>query len=280
MKGHQQTARGSEAPREHHLSELKAERLLAGELAGEALAEVMAHIEACGSCGRYVEALRTSDAEVRQQRPPMRVTRLPAARARSGGSTRRWGRAVGPPLAVFGAVAAVLIAVWWLPPDVPEGGADGSPAVEPDQVRSKGTGLGFEVYVKAEGGPRLVTSGDAVAPGDAIGFRIRSDFNWFFMIVGRDEAGGVYLCHPQTGQSGVLQAKSEGEDVEQAMELDGILGRERFVLLVCPSPFTFQDVDEVLRGARPDEGFGSLPLLRGGCQQREVVLHKLGARGE
>jgi hypothetical protein len=131
------------------ISELMIDRLLAGELAGEAAAQIRAHAEGCTSCGGLLR-----DAEAVLQRfaaaPP------PAWLARPRVSAVSVAGGVVAVVALAAAVAIVIAPSW----REPAGGRELA-------LRTKGKpSLG--VFVSHRGELQRTGSGEVVAPGDRL----------------------------------------------------------------------------------------------------------------
>lgn len=266
-----------------HLSELQANAYLLGELSATQLPRVDAHLSSCETCTQYLETLRGVDAaapvpewlarmpaELREARPaptpgvstPERPNHraVPRTSDERRPRARRRGRVIwGGAAVAVAAVAAVLLIV------VPK------PAPTPDDVvLRKGSDFALEVFATDGGAPREVSTGDAVAAGERLGFRVRSGRVGYLMIAGVDDKGSAYVCHPKSGPAQRLQPSSDATVLGSAVELDDVAGRERIVGLWCPDSFAFEDIVTTLQqGAN-----APVPLLREGCAQREVLLEK------
>lgn len=270
-----------------HISEHQANGLLLGELDATTRGALQAHLDGCVQCRDYLEVLEARDEQLRQMAVPRWLKMAPALtqtpeepseenpeetpeepprRASRPGAGRGW-------LGLVVAAAAVVLMAWLLVPILQ------TESPEPhDDIRRKQGGVGFEVYVDAVKGGRLLASGDPVHPGDRVGFRVHPDRPGFMMIAGRDSAGGVYLCYPQSGVSQPIKPSGQGQVVAQAMELDDVPGFEQFILTVCPEPFSFREFEGHLKQAAPISPLRRLPTWREGCEQREVVLRKSDQR--
>lgn len=164
-------------------------------------------------------------------------------------------------------VSAAAALLWlWGP------AADALKATQPEElVRLKSSGHRFEVYIHDGQRVRVAQGGDEVHPGDRVGFKIVPNPTGHVMIVGVDQTGSPYLGYPQdlSGASKEFELGPGSVELDQALELDHVLGQERFILLICPTAFTFDQLSEAIHN-HP----GEQPLLEG-CAQRELSLQKV-----
>lgn len=239
--------------RDGHLTDLALERFLAGELQGEALAEVEAHLAECEDCADRVAAAQlVVPAFEALQAPDLSVLPEPA--------NRPWGgfRAVA-----LAAVALAGAGVW----------VSASQGPDDPGVRLKGAGLALEVFVDGEP-PRQLEAGDEVVPGDKLGFRVRAGQDGHLIVLGRDETGSVYPCLPARPGPSQPHARSDAPvDVEAAVVLDAVLGTEQFVAIHCDSPPAWDELAEAVRTRMGDGG-----PLAAGCVHEVVEVEKVRAR--
>lgn len=153
-----------------------------------------------------------------------------------------------------------------------------TPIDDPGGIRAKGAGIELEVYVARPDGSHRLASGDPVAPGDRLGFRLGVTQPGYVLVAGVDEAGSAYLCHPQDTAMAVMRdAVATPQVVDDAIRVDDTPGRERLVALRCPAGFSFDDVHDRLVAAARAAGDGELETLIPECGQHEVWLQKDGA---
>jgi hypothetical protein len=88
------------------------------------------------------------------------------------------------------------------------------------------------------------------------------------MIVGVDDSLKPYTCYPQGIESSQKRESIKvAEDLDQAVELDSILGREEFVAYFCNDSFGKEQAYHWAKSSGDD------PLPEG-CVRRSVVLQK------
>ncbi len=122
---------------------------------------------------------------------------------------------------------------------------------------------------------RLLVSGAAGFLGSHLAARLLRDGH---EIVGVDNLGSAYICHPQNngGLSLAYPAHDEPVTVNEAMRFDGRASHERLIALCCPQPFALSGVEETLRHiGRTLAANVPAPLLLEGCTQQETVLTKV-----
>jgi hypothetical protein len=213
------------------------ERALAGELGPEARSAIEAHAQACPDCAR-----RWALAEPGPRPEP---------------ANRGW-------IAALAALAAAALMGLVL-----------RPAAGPVEERytAKGAGLVLEVYRDAEGPDERLLDGASALPGDRLGFRLQSAEAGQLLVVGVDDRGQIYPCHPQGAAPASVRVEAQAEAVElpAAVQLDPTPGVERIVALRCAEPFDLEELRSALMGL---PGEGPVPALRAGCAQDIVRLHK------
>jgi hypothetical protein len=239
--------------RDGHLLELGMERALAGELGPDSRAAIEAHAQACPDCAR-----RWALAQERPELPPLRLS---PALAQPDPSPEPANRGWIWALAALAAGALVGLGLR------PVGG------LEEERYTAKGAGLVLEVYRDAEGPDERLLDGASARPGDRIGFRVQSAEAGHLLVVGVDDRGQVYPCHPQgpAPAAARLEPQAGAVDLPAAVQLDPTLGVERIVALRCAEPFDLEELRPALIGLPPE---GPVPALRAGCEQDIVRLHK------
>lgn len=223
--------------RSGHLTDLAIDRYLHGEL-GDAADE---HLGGCEACRRRVDEARAFDAA---------VVVLPPR-----GKRARWW-----PAAVAGAVAAAAAVVLAV-------GSGGS-GPRGDGLRAKGGAFHVEVHAHDGARSRRLATGDAVRPGERLGFRVQARDAGYLLIVGHDARDHLYVCYPQDtrGAAARVEPAARPRAVDQAVRLDDVPGRESIHAVFCPRPFTLADV-------APASGSGP-PSLPAGCTRQIYELEK------
>ncbi|MCB9731730.1 MAG: DUF4384 domain-containing protein [Deltaproteobacteria bacterium] len=156
----------------------------------------------------------------------------------------------------------------------------GDPAA-PD-TRLRGGAFDLEVWVHDGEAARPVATGDAIRPGDRVGFRVKARADGHLLVAGVDREGHVYVCYPQGASDGSapFAATAEPVELDQAMRFDAVPGEERLVAFFCDVPITLAEVAPRLRAESTALTMAdALPRLRADCAQEEVVLRKTGAGG-
>ena len=232
---------------EECLSDLALDRLVMGEVDRQAPAVV--HLETCATCRARLVELEAASRPFLSDRP---ARRSPAPRAR-----RRWAW-LGATTALAGAAAFAL----WTRPTA-------------ERTRFKG-GPVLEVIVRhGDGRVESISPGAALAPNDAIRFRLSTQTAGFLSIVGLDAAGHVTPYVPTTGAALAVPA-GKGQLLDGSIILDDTPGSERVVALHCAKPI---DIDAaVAAGKRALSSANGDPKLVGdfglGCVQASVWFTK------
>jgi hypothetical protein len=202
------------------LSNLRLDTLMVGELDAVAARDAERHLASCARCAARRRELADVAQDLFARRPTLgrASTGRPSPVAPSLQTGRRWGWRLG---AIAGAgvatVAAMLLVV----------------ARPSDGWRAKGAGVTFEAFLlHPRGDVALVLDGDRLSPGDRLRFRVTSTRPGYVAVVSVDPAGEVSSYLPPTRMLDELPA---GRSVELggSAELDGRLGRERLLAVVC-----------------------------------------------
>ena len=195
------------------LSDLALDRLVMGEV--ERHAPAVVHLDTCATCRARLTEL---EAASRPFLSEPRARRSPAPRAR-----RRWAW-LGATTALAGAAAFAL----WTRPTA-------------ERTRFKG-GPVLEVIVShGDGRVESISPGAALAPNDAIRFRLSTQTAGFLSIVGLDAAGHVTPYAPTTGAALAVPA-GKGQLLDGSIILDDTPGVERIMALVCERPMAVEAV--------------------------------------
>lgn len=230
------------------LSDLLLDRMRAGErLHRSERAHAEAHLRSCSACAQRKEALAD---DARAFDVPLR---LPPAR-------RPFARAFRLGLGLAATAAAALLLV--VGTDVPA----------PD-VRGKGAGTLALIARNPDGTIERVLPGDALAPGDAIRFEVRTSEPAVVAVLGIDAAGAV------TPYVEEVAIEAGGPQVlPGAILLDETLGPERIVALFCREPIgraaLVQAGIEALERAGGDPA-DELVLEVSDCLQTSLLIRKV-----
>ena len=287
-----------------HLTELTVNRLTARDLEHAEREVVESHLESCDACREKIEQIKAFDADL--ELPPLKVVPLKTEHANTSGATSAANISESsstlerepdpdaqdnengtlemlPPaqnkriwvLAAVGAAAAVLLVfiVDLNPPGLDPGSDNGVSPADRSTVRVKGSQpLDFDVYIHDGDGARQADDGEVVHPGDRIGFRVNAPFDGHLMVLGVDNTKSPYLCYPQNNRARSLPISSSqgSHQLDAAMRLDNVLGRERMIAVLCPSSFSF---DQAVARVKP----GSDAVASKGmseCIEEELTLVK------
>ncbi|WP_437775119.1 zf-HC2 domain-containing protein [Sorangium sp. So ce1097] len=255
-------------------SDLRLDRLLAGELAPAEEQATRAHLDGCARCAGRFAALEAGRAAFLADPPPLR---LPAApRAAAPAARRPRARALFPAVTAALGAAAALAAVLFVdrsppPPAEPRGddrGAERAPAAPSTRIKGSGGRIGFHVArgeVVAPGGP-----GEVVHPNDRLQFTYSTADAGYFALLSVDGARKASVYFPAGDVAAPIQP---GEDVPlpSSVVLDGTLGAEVIHGLFCDAPVALEPLRAALEAA-PER-----PPAPAGCRVDRVSLDKRAA---
>ncbi len=250
--------------RHGHLLELGAYRLIQGECSPAQEAAAQAHLEGCALCQERMALARE---QVGAALPPMpallesasvepapAVAELVPLRPRRA----RWVATAG----VVMAMAAAALVVLRPPPD--------------EVYTTRGGPDWFQLYRSDGDAVTRVSTGETVAPGDRIGFRVApGEAGAHVLVFGLDSAGALYPAWPAGGAPSAawLPGAEEPVDLELAILLDDTPGTEHIVALACGEPLSWGALEAAVAPHRAVPG-GDLPRLLPGCEQAEHRLVK------
>lgn len=225
-----------------HVSDLRWDRLLAGELDDATKVELLAATATCPTCAtRHAELIRERDSFV--ERPPF----VPRRAARS----RRW---IAMPV-LLAAVGAIMIAVR----------ARQEPQRPADRLKGAGPVLVVEAGAQAQLAP--IASGDRIRPGDYVQAGYSAGRAGFGAVLGRDGRGQTSVYVPSRGDTMVALPAGTLRSFPESTVLDGVLGDEVLIVVWCEA-------------ARPLAALAAELDARGdiaehdGCWHRRIVLIK------
>jgi len=227
-----------------HVSDLRWDRYLAGELSADETAASLAHAEGCERCGARMRELSAGRDAFTERPIPMTF-----ARAKRG-SRRGW---IGGAATLVAAAAVLVLVV-----------RSGEP---PSEERAKGTGPVLILTGGRDGAMVPLASGDAVHPGDSLQAGYSSTRDGFGAVLSHDGAGQVTSYVPSTGAT--LAALPAGTDrtFPESTILDAVVGSETLYLVWCE---TREPLAPLLAQVRVG-GDLTVPI---GCHTRMVVVEK------
>ena len=269
-----------------HLSDLRLDQLLAGELDPPSEAALRSHLVACVPCTHRHGTLLAGAAQVRSD--PRFAALGPAIRERFATADARPERAQARrsswTTAVFAACAvAAAVSVLVRRPDT---AVDARVAAADSRIKGN---LALDVFVRRAGaGARVETllAGDPVHPGDQLRARVRAATRGHFGVFAVDSPPPPA---PSPAVASYLPAGGELAGVEAgapllldgAVELDAALGRELLLGVLCPSPRRKEsiaaDLGATLTAAGGDPVRADWHRAVPGCTVTSLWLRKVAA---
>jgi hypothetical protein len=240
-----------------HVSDLQWDRLLAGELAGDAGEAARAHAARCPACEARRRAIVAERDAFR-----LRPVAFSLSRPHRG---RRWRWF--PVLVPAAAVAAALIALWSRvhDPGLGDRTEDGGAVAAADRV--KGHGQTLLLFAGHPGALSPVGSGDVVHPGDYLQAGYTAAQDGFGAVLSRDGAGAATVYVPPDGDAMVPLAAGGARSFPRSTILDATLGGERIAIVWCRTAHPLAPLVDALRAGQPI----AAPV---DCTVREVTLDK------
>ncbi len=223
-----------------HVSDLRFDRLIAGELDDTAAASVRADASACVVCSTRLAHL-TRESELFARRPPLVA---PSRR-------RMWW--IAAPV-VIAAAAAVMV---FVRTDAPSGERTKGPD-EPSLIVLTGA---------PEQRPHVLSSGDRVRAGDYVQVAYSAKRDGFGAVLSRDGAGTTSVYVPADGSVMVPLPAGISAAYPSSTILDDTLGVENLVVLWCDRPLGLQALVAELAA----NGDVAAPQ---GCTARRVTFTK------
>jgi hypothetical protein len=226
-----------------HISDLRWDRWLAGELSADETAASLAHAEQCARCGDRMRELSI-------ERDRFRERPIPIAFARA----RRAPRWIAGGAMTLVAAAAVLVLVLRAGPD-------------PDGDRTKGAGGPSLIVAGGKHGVLVpLSTGDVIHPGDSLQVGYTSERDGFGALISRDGAAAVTAYVPAQGPTLAPLPAGTDREFPQSTTLDAVVGTEVLYIVWCPTALPLAPLlAEVTRGE-----LGAHP----GCHHRKLVLEK------
>jgi hypothetical protein len=233
------------------LSDLALDQLAAGETATALVTEAReAHLRQCAAC----EA-RRADLEAQRAAVLARWPRLTAVEAIA---PRR------PPLRLAWLTGGLALAT--------VAGLFATQALSPTaRSRTKG-GFALEVFVKhADGRVEALLPDAAVTEGDALRFRVSADGAGGVVTLLGIDAGGAIASYDPTPQAPPELVPGERRLLSGSIVLDGSVGPERVLALLCPDRKQAASAVDGLRHAARD----GAPPVPPGCRQATFPFRKV-----
>lgn len=209
-----------------HVSDLRWDRLLAGELPEDQATEARTHAAGCERCGSRLTELTAGRDAFTVNRTPFDLARdrdisaLPQVIAFA--PRRKRGVWIGVAGAIVAAAAIVFLVVRPRGPDAGE--------------RSKGGGPDLVLVVTRDARQIPVSSRDQVFPNDVLQAGYSSTRDGFGAVLARDGAEGVFAYVPSSGDQMLALPAGDNRTFPQSTTLDDVVGQERVVVVWCEAP--------------------------------------------
>lgn len=195
-----------------HVSDLRWDQLVAGDLAAADAARAEEHARACARCAARYDQLRADAAAFAAIAPP-----LPASPAPRQGRRARWIA-----LGATAAAAAIVLVI-------------ARPAPSSD-TRTKGGGPSLVLAAGRGTAIAPLASGDRLHPGDSLQAAYTADRAGYGAVLSRDGAGAAGAYVPSRGDVTVALPAGAMASFPESTVLDDVTGDEVIVVLWCASP--------------------------------------------
>lgn len=247
-------------------SELALDKLHAGELDDNAVAEHAASCEHCvvrmAERAQGFDAIGGVDADALLRQIEARL-----APAQKPSWVERLARLLFPKQG-FGMVSvlalfAVVVGATWLVVRDQDTTTDAT--TTGDVIRSKG-GVGLRVFRKRGNDQTEVFSGSDFRSGDELRFKVSLQEAGYAMVVGVEASGRLWSAFPIDGDAAERFGEGKDQSLDEAIELDDSSGREWLHLVACPAAFGLSDLQ---RGDQPDQ-----LRVPGDCAQTAFEMDK------
>lgn len=238
------------------VSDLRIDRMLAGELGAEAVESIEAHAAECDQCEQRITLLRRSALDLRAELPQL---------AAEPPSNVRWGVFV----ATIGTLAAAVLLGWWVLDRAALPSSSPLPPPEGFKVATRLKG-GSSVDVLVRRGTRtfVMTAEDTVSPGDVLEISYTRANDGFVAVFDVD-GDVVEAVYPQATTARTVDAPAgRAVALDVAFELDDSPHREWLWVVFCDAP---TDVHAVKASLGVDRTAESLPT---GCAAERIDLAK------
>lgn len=192
--------------------------------AGDWLPGVKTHVDGCASCTAQVKSLQAMTAEFLAARPEERFLKQLEARPVMK----------KPRVSVFAYAAAAAMALL-------------ISAAGYSQLRG-GSGVGLKgslarISVKRGETVSTLTSGEKLAPGDALRFEVQAKSDGFAVVLERDATGKVTVVAPFDAKE-PMAVRAGTTELPDSAVLDATRGPETFITIFSERPF---DVSQAAR---------------------------------
>jgi anti-sigma factor RsiW len=195
-----------------HISDLRWDQLLAGELSAESKAEAEAHAKECSTCNARL-------AELTAEREAFRFRARPPALAQPKRSLR-WTMPIAGALAVAAALLLVLKV---------RGGGEGEQVYE----GTKGGKIDLMLFAGKPDQLTALSVEDKLFAGDLLQAGYSSPADGYGAVLSLDGAGIASSYVPAIGDAMVLLPAGERRSFPASTQLDDVLGSERIAVVWC-----------------------------------------------
>lgn len=236
---------------DNHISDLRWDRMFAGELPATDCDEAKTHAASCARCGARLRELE-AEREAFVFRPV--AVKFDAAAPPARG---RWRR--GAPFATFAALAAAAMVVLVVirKPEVSE------------RERTKGTDApALMLFAGPSNALAQVGASDTIRSRQYLQAGYTSKRDGFGAVLSIDGAGQASIYVPAEGETMVALPAGIEKSFPTSTLLDDVVGAEQIAIVWCEAAHPVGPMLEELRGTKAI-------TARAGCTQRIVALSKV-----
>jgi hypothetical protein len=221
-----------------HPTAMDFDRALLGLLPEDRQRALDEHVRGCARCAETQQTLQSRAAHFRAEVAPRTLPRVlaaadgPAARLSrwwsTAGAGRRWAWLATPVVA-----AGLVLAVGTVGPK----GRRASVVDQEPDVSTKGRPA-LRTFVRRGERVFAATSGEALAPGDAVRFVVEPRGHRYLLVVSVDGAGKVSVYHPFEGALSAPLGTDPRVELPGSIVLDRAPGPERVFALFSDAPLS------------------------------------------
>jgi hypothetical protein len=236
------------------VSDLRFDRMFAGELGDDETRAIDAHVASCDLCGARRHELERARA-VGADEVALEASALHARRS-ARNPRSRFARVASVGLGLAALAAGVWLAL--------------VPARPASELRWKGA-HGFGFYVQRGSAVYRGAPGERLVPGDRLRFVARTREPRFLAVLSLDGEQHASVYYPGGARAAALTAADGEQALPASVKLDAVLGAETLYALFCTDPLPLEPLRAALEQRR------AAFVAPAGCELETMLVHKAAA---